>query len=217
MPSQRVELLQSMSIFGAIRDDIVEFIIERAPPLIVSAGDYFFREGDIADSMFVLEAGEAAVVKGDDGHLLRHVVAGQCFGEMSLIDLAPRSASVRAITDCTALRITSGCLYDVYGKDVEQFAIIEMNMAREVSRRMRELDAAFDAIGGAAAAPGVTAPRRPTADCVAGRRLLRIRSRVGAPLRLFASCRADVARRRRVAPERWCPRRRSRARRLRPQ
>ncbi len=154
MPSRRVELLQSMSIFGGIRDDIVEFIVGRAPSVRVSAGHCFFREGDTADSMFVLETGEAAVLKGAEGHVLRRVAAGECFGEMSLIDLQPRSASVRAITDCTALRVSSACLYDVYARDVEQFAMIEMNMGREVSRRMRQLDAAFDALAGDAAMPG---------------------------------------------------------------
>ncbi len=135
-----------MSIFGGVRDDIVRFIVDRAPAVEVSAGELFFREGDPADAMFVLETGRAAIVMGADERVLRTIGAGDCFGEMSLIDFAPRSASVRAIGDCRALRITSGCLHDVYQADVEQFAIIEMNMGREVSRRLRELHAAFDAM-----------------------------------------------------------------------
>jgi CRP-like cAMP-binding protein len=139
--TSRIQLLQQMSIFGGIRDDIVQFILDRAPVVTVASGDFFFREGDAADSMFVLESGRAAVLKGAAGALLRVVEPGECFGEMSLIDFSPRSASVRADDDCTALQISNGCLLDVYGRDVEQFAIIEMNMGREVSRRLREADA----------------------------------------------------------------------------
>jgi CRP/FNR family transcriptional regulator, cyclic AMP receptor protein len=69
---------------------------------------------------------------------------GDCFGEMSLIDFSPRSASVRAVEDCTALQISATCISQVYEKDLEQFAMIEMNMGREVSRRLRESDAALD-------------------------------------------------------------------------
>jgi CRP-like cAMP-binding protein len=139
--TSRIQLLQQMSIFGGVRDDIVQFILDRAPVVTVERGDFFFREGDAADSMFVLESGRASVLKGASGALLRVVKPGECFGEMALIDFSPRSASVRADDHCTALEISSGCLFDVYGRDVEQFAIIEMNMGREVSRRLREADA----------------------------------------------------------------------------
>jgi CRP-like cAMP-binding protein len=44
------------------------------------------------------------------------------------------------VEDCTAIQITAASLYQVYEKDVEQFALIQMNMGREVSRRLREAD-----------------------------------------------------------------------------
>lgn len=64
--------------------------------------------------------------------------AGDCFGEMAVMDHCPRSASVRAAEDCTAIRISAANLYRVYGQDLKQFALIQMNMGREVSRRLRE-------------------------------------------------------------------------------
>ena len=121
-------------------------ILNVAPVAFVEAGDYFFREGDMADSMFVLEAGKAAVCKGAAGHecVLRYLNRGDCFGEMSLMDFSPRSASVRALENCTALQISAACMAQVYERDLEQFAMMEMNMGREVSRRLRERDASLD-------------------------------------------------------------------------
>lgn len=145
MAEPRIALLQSMSVFGGIRDDIVAFVLARAPSVRIPKDDYFFREGDSADCMYVLEEGHAVVVKGDapQERLIRTLARGDCFGEMSLMDFSPRSASVRATADSSALQISTACLFEVYQKDVEQFAMIEMNMGREVSRRLRESDAAL--------------------------------------------------------------------------
>jgi CRP-like cAMP-binding protein len=80
-----------------------------------------------------------AVVKRWQGvdHHLRHLGPGDCFGEMALIDMSPRSASVIALEDCSALRLTNADLHRVYQADLEQFALIQMNIARELSRRLR--------------------------------------------------------------------------------
>jgi CRP-like cAMP-binding protein len=139
---QRIELLQGMPIFGAMRDDTLEFILARTRSVTVRAGEYFFREGDAADSMFVLEAGRVAVLKrGEQGDLLmRHLGQGDCFGEMALLDLLPRSASVRADADCAALELGIATLHALFEHDVEQFALVQMNMGREISRRLRQTD-----------------------------------------------------------------------------
>ena len=54
------------------------------------------------------------------------------------MDLLPRSASVRAVEDCTAIRLSAANLYQVYEQDLKQFALIQMNMGREVTRRLRK-------------------------------------------------------------------------------
>lgn len=142
MPDARTELLQQMAIFGGIRTDILLFLLERANVVRVDADAYFFREGDFAQSMFVLETGRAAVLKlwRGEQHPLRTIEAGDCFGEMALMDLQPRSAAVRAEVDCEALRLDSGDLYRLCKHDLEQFVVIQMNMGREVCRRLRAVD-----------------------------------------------------------------------------
>jgi CRP/FNR family cyclic AMP-dependent transcriptional regulator len=142
MQQARIELLQRMPIFGGVRANILEFLIGLCPVESVPKNAFFFREGDQADSMFVLEEGKAAVLKSWRGqdHLLKTLEQGDCFGEMAVMDLGPRSASVRAVEDCTAIRISAANLYRLYAQDLKQFALIQMNMGREVCRRLRELD-----------------------------------------------------------------------------
>jgi CRP/FNR family transcriptional regulator, cyclic AMP receptor protein len=143
MEEGRIELLQRMPVFGGIRADILRFLLPLCPIVEIRAGDFFFRENDAADSMFVLEAGKVAVLKTwrDEAYLLHTLNRGDCFGEMALMDLMPRSASVRAVEDCRAIQLSAATLHQVYEKDLEQFAMMQMNMGREVSRRLREADA----------------------------------------------------------------------------
>jgi CRP-like cAMP-binding protein len=65
---------------------------------------------------------------------------GDCFGEMALIDFCQRSASVRAEEDAHAIEVPAAALHRLYKTDLEQFALIQMNMGREVTRRLRITD-----------------------------------------------------------------------------
>ena len=142
MQEARIKCLQQMPIFGGIQADILQFLLGLCPVVSVPTNKFFFREHDQADSMFVLEAGKAAVLKSWRGqdYLLRTLKEGDCFGEMAIMDLCPRSASIRAVEDCTAICISVTNLYQVYARDLKQFALIQMNMGREICRRLRESD-----------------------------------------------------------------------------
>jgi CRP-like cAMP-binding protein len=142
MQEARMKMLQHTPIFGGIRTEILQLLLDSCPVVSVPPNEFFFRENDQADSMFVLEAGKAAVLKSWRGqdHFLRTLNTGDCFGEMALMDLGPRSASVRAVNNCTALSISTANLYKVYAQDLKQFTLIQMNMGREVCRRLRDSD-----------------------------------------------------------------------------
>ncbi|MCY0964761.1 Crp/Fnr family transcriptional regulator [Parathalassolituus penaei] len=138
---QRLALLQSMPIFGALNATSIAFIESHCRCLELEAGQVIFYEGDPASSLFVLEQGTAEVMKqcGPDLRRLRWLHDGDCFGEMAIVDMNPRGATVRTTTPCKALEIPTEALYGLYELDLEQFTLIQMNMLREVSRRLRYL------------------------------------------------------------------------------
>ena len=145
MDARRVELLQRMPVFGALDERALHFLVECARHRDVPAGRWFFREGDEARSMYVLESGRAVVTRQWQGREieLNRFGPGDCFGEMALMDLQPRSASVQADTDCQALLLAADDLFRLYEHDLEQFTLIQMNLGREVSRRLRDADEAL--------------------------------------------------------------------------
>jgi CRP/FNR family cyclic AMP-dependent transcriptional regulator len=142
MSEAHFNLLRNMPVFGALNNDTLQLICDESDVIEVTAGDYFFRQGDRANSLFVLQQGVVVVERlwNDTTIVLGRLQRGDCIGEMSLIDLMPRSASVRAEEDCQAIEITLSSLHKLYQQELEQYAIIMMNMGREVSRRLRVAD-----------------------------------------------------------------------------
>ena len=142
MHESRIAALQAMPIFGGVRADVLEVLVNSARAVSVAEGAFFFHEGDQAGSMFVLESGDVVILKGWGGaqHELGRLRSGDCFGEMALLDLFPRSASVQAVKPCVALELFTASLYKLYETDLEQFALVQMNIARELSRRLRAAD-----------------------------------------------------------------------------
>ncbi len=139
--NKRIGLLTSMPVFGGLSPATMELITAGAEPVTVPPGGHFFREGEKSQTMYVLESGRVEIYKTWHGtsKLLRTMGPGDCFGEMAIIDLFPRSASALAVHACEALQITPSILQDVYRHDMEQFALLQMNMSREVSRRLRDV------------------------------------------------------------------------------
>lgn len=140
--STQIAWLQRVPVFGALREDSLEFLVGQARDVEVASGDFFFREGDPADAMYVLERGAVVVLKGWRGQSieLRRMEPGDCFGEMALLDLSPRSASIRALADSSAFTVTPAALLGLFERDAVQFALIQMNIGREICRRLRLTD-----------------------------------------------------------------------------
>lgn len=138
----RIAMLQQMPLFGGISEAALSFLLGVSADVQIPRGAFFFREGEPGESMFVLESGLVEVRKrAPQGSLLLcRLGPGNCFGEMAMIDLSPRSASVQALENCSGFEIFAASLFQLYERDLEQFALIQMNMARELSRRLRVAD-----------------------------------------------------------------------------
>jgi len=139
---REINLLQAMPIFGGMREDTLDFLLDKAGHVTRSAGEYFYREDEPASSLFVLESGRVQLLKRWRGHdfRLKTLEKGDCFGQVAVIDLQPRNTSSLAIEPSCAIEISDYNLYQLYEHDIEQVMLLRMNMAREVCRRLREAD-----------------------------------------------------------------------------
>ncbi len=135
--------LREIGLFGALSDDVLEFLVETLPVVTYEVGDHVFREGDHAREMFVVLGGEIEVLKrakrGSEARVAM-LGPGDWFGEMSILDVMPRSATVVAVAPSKLLKITSESLDALYRRDLKAYALIVLNIARELSRRLRVAD-----------------------------------------------------------------------------
>lgn len=104
-----------------------------------AAGETIFKAGDAGDGFYIVEAGRvtiSAVVGSGQSRVLATIRAGDYFGEMALLDDAPRSATATAETDTEAYFLARGELLGLLERR-PQFAL---NLIREFSLRMRALN-----------------------------------------------------------------------------
>jgi len=132
-------LIRSVPIFSGLSAETLNFIMQQSEQVNYPAGSYFFREGDSGDRIYVLRTGTALVERTWQGRqiVLARIKPGDCFGEMSLIDLQRRFASIQAETDCEAIVVPFGVLTHLCQSDLQQYTMLMMNLGREVSRRLR--------------------------------------------------------------------------------
>lgn len=135
--------LRNIGLFGALSDDVLEHLATLLTVETPPAGATLFREGENANAMFVVINGEVEVLKKSKRAVEARVAVlgpGDWFGEMSIVDIQPRSATVRALAPSRLLRVTAADLDALYRHDLRSYAIIILNLARELSRRLRVAD-----------------------------------------------------------------------------
>jgi MFS family permease len=104
----RVALLQSLDLFSGASRSTLERLARSAAEVTMAPGTIVVREGDDADALWVLEAGEVAVsARGEAAHArrLRTMAAPSYVGEIGLLRGLPRTATVRTLGECKLLRI----------------------------------------------------------------------------------------------------------------
>ena len=77
-------------------------------------GEYIFHEGDIGDRLYVLLSGTIDILKQrpDGPEKLAQQVAGDCFGEMALVDSEPRSADACVSSDVMVIEVNAEIIND---------------------------------------------------------------------------------------------------------
>jgi CRP/FNR family transcriptional regulator, cyclic AMP receptor protein len=136
--------LRELSLFAGLRDEVTESIGGYARRIEVSDGEVLFREGEPAKEMLVVREGHLDVVKNAAGGgeaCIARLGPGDVVGEMALIDIQPRSAAVRAHGQAAVIALDAADLASVYREDKQAYTLLVLNISREISLRLRRLDA----------------------------------------------------------------------------
>jgi HD-GYP domain-containing protein (c-di-GMP phosphodiesterase class II) len=103
----RAEELTGVDILGALPSPALHELAACAKRRLFRAGEVVFHEGDAGVSLYVVQRGLLKVVRPtyDDRLVLDRIEPGQAFGELAVLDSAPRLASVIAIEDCETVEV----------------------------------------------------------------------------------------------------------------
>lgn len=104
-------------------------------------GDIIFRQGDVGDRLYIILRGMVDVLR--DGTYLTALQRGEHFGEMTLVDNGPHSATVRAATDCDLLTIERADFYHLLQEEPHLAVKILLAFVGVLSDKLRDTTRAF--------------------------------------------------------------------------
>ena len=120
----------------------------RVERIEVPPGAVILNEGDPGNRFYLILTGSVQVVK-------RHGTAQEVelavlralsfFGEMCILETLPRSASVVSKEATSLLSLPAMAFYHLFREAPDQYGLLVLNIARDLSRRLRHLDEAFTA------------------------------------------------------------------------
>jgi CRP/FNR family transcriptional regulator, cyclic AMP receptor protein len=143
-PSLSSQALGRIGLFGGLPEPVLAGLADALSVERVETGRIIVGEGDVARDMFVVWTGELEVTKrGKGGTEVRVAMLGpgDWFGEMAILDVQTRSASVRTVAPTDLVRLsTEHVEHLLYRRDPKAYALFVMNIARELSRRLRVAD-----------------------------------------------------------------------------
>ena len=136
MHSRHAELLSNIPLFESLTEDDLRSLSDRLGEIDYNEGDVIFRQGEDGSSLYVIEEGAVEISYGEGKAkvCLATLFPGQYFGELSLFDGAPRSATATATKSSRLIRLDRGDLVDFVDKNPPA----ALRIISEMSERLRQ-------------------------------------------------------------------------------
>lgn len=131
---EKVILLKSTDIFKSTPEQELIDIAYIMEEMEIEAGGSIFKKGDEGNSLYLVFKGSVSIHDGQ--HEFAVLLPNEIFGELSLLDAEPRSATATAITECGLLKLSQEPFYEV----LMQNSKILKGIMHTLCRRLRDED-----------------------------------------------------------------------------
>jgi CRP/FNR family cyclic AMP-dependent transcriptional regulator len=129
-------LLAQVPLFSACSKKELQALARRAEERTVKAGEVLVREGAAGDAFYVIVSGDAEVER--HGTVVATIGAGAFFGDLALLDRAPRNATVTAKTDMELIVLGQ----HEFSAMLDEAGGFARTLLVGLAHRLREMDAA---------------------------------------------------------------------------
>ena len=154
---EKVLTLKSVSIFAGTPDETLVEAAAILEEVDIPEGHTIFEKGEMGSCLYIIADGRVRVHDGE--RTLNELGTGDVFGEMAVLDAAPRVASVTALDATRLLRLDQEPLYELMADRIEVVRAIvgvlsghlraRVHDVAELSARIQKLTHATDASAGA--------------------------------------------------------------------
>lgn len=127
--------LQRHSFFGGLTEEQIEKVFSMMTAETYPPDTCIIAEDTPNNKIYFILEGMVSVIK--DNAVISELPEGSVFGEMEVMDIMPSSATIRTVTHVTVMSLSNTAMRQIYKDDLKSFAILLMNLARDISRRLR--------------------------------------------------------------------------------
>ncbi len=135
--------LRSVPVFQDLKGQSLDSLLDLLEEQKWNVGDIICNEGELGRTLYVIREGEVEVLRKSSSGAQQSIVKlgpGECFGEMTLVELQPRSASCVVRKKAITYSLTNLDLWNLYKGDNFAYVIVLQNITRMLSRRLRKAD-----------------------------------------------------------------------------
>ena len=134
--NEEVDALRRVPLFARIDPAKLKLLAYASEKLEYQFGQDLCKQGDAGDAMFIILSGEADVTIGTPGgeRVVAHLGKNSFVGEIAILCDVPRTATVRAKSKLSALRISK----ELFFKLVGEFPQIAVEIMRELALRLTQ-------------------------------------------------------------------------------
>ncbi|MCB1633789.1 MAG: peptidase domain-containing ABC transporter [Xanthomonadales bacterium] len=137
--------LNAHSEFQRLAPGTLQRLLDLLEPIQQAAGTLIVRQGDPPGAMYILQTGKARAYRMDGAtrEQLAYYRPGDCFGELSLLDEAPRAATVEAVGDCTLLALAPAAVDQLRSADPAFEQLLQRRQALHRSAQLARVPLDF--------------------------------------------------------------------------
>jgi CRP-like cAMP-binding protein len=119
-------------------DEQIDVILPFIEQESFGPGEDIIVEGNRNDKIRLIVEGRVAVVK--EHVILNELKEGETFGEMEVLDVMSSAATIKTLAQTKVIALSNRSIREIYKKDIKVFSLLIMNIARDLSRRLRYMD-----------------------------------------------------------------------------
>ncbi len=143
--SEELEVLRNIPMFANVEPVRLKLLAFTSQRLTFEPGQNVFCRGDVGDAAYIIIGGEAEVLVDQDGTEVKVATVGknELIGEIAILCDVPRTATVRAKSHVTALKIPKDLFFTMVAEFPQMAVEVMCELARRLNRTTVQLSDAL--------------------------------------------------------------------------